>query len=174
MYKAVEKYEEELAKVNAGKDGLVIYGDIPKNVAELGAKLIKGKSTDIDKSRALYDFFWQNCSYEFYSGHVKSAEQTLNDLAGNCMDLANLYKSLAESVKLACEFRHANSVQFSDGTYAHWWCAVNVSGTIIGLDVSVACDPYNKTSTSKINQMFGFGNMEHPYPHSAIMVATTM
>jgi len=171
LQKAVQLYEEAREKADSGDDATGKMLNIPREVADLAAKLAQGKTTNYDKLKAFFLFCTGNMSYKFYYGHQQDAKTTLDKLSGNCMDLSYFFAALCSAQNIPYTFAHADSITFSDGgVYPHWWIecdgAEKNGGASAGIDP--ACGVENKSNTVRRDMFFGFAAGTHPYKHSTI------
>lgn len=86
-----------------GPDKLVPISGLP---AELAAKVTAGKSSTLDKARALYDYVFDNMKYDktgtgWGRGDVLYA---CDAKKGNCTDFHSLFISMARSEKIPARF----------------------------------------------------------------------
>ncbi|MBM7567421.1 transglutaminase domain-containing protein [Paenibacillus sacheonensis] len=141
----------------------VIDAAIPPNIEAAAAAVTKGKATDEQKARALYDWVGTRIAYDWdkandYTERGIWKEQTPTDTfasrKGVCIDVARLYSVMARSVGL--EVRVVTGVgETGDGGYGpHAWNEVKLAdagGAWIPLDATWASsgDWFNPEGFSK-------------------------
>lgn len=79
---------------------------ISPRVKELASKLTKGKTDTIEKARAIYDYVFQNVSYDkTIPGWGNGDTERVCDLkAGNCTDFHSLFISLSRASNIPAKF----------------------------------------------------------------------
>lgn len=90
-------------------------------------KAIKGKNTDYEKAKAIFEHVRDEYEYEFYSNSSKGAVGTIKAKAGNCCDLSHLIVSLARASGFPARYKHAQC-QYSSQVYGHVMAEIYVDG----------------------------------------------
>lgn len=102
----------------------VDYENAPKTVAK-AAELVSGKSTDLDKVQAVYDFVVKNIKYDkqlaatVKSGYLPVLDTVLEKKTGICFDYAALMAGMLRSQGIPCKL----VVGYAGQTY-HAWISV--------------------------------------------------
>ena len=102
----------------------VDYENAPKTVAK-AAELVKGKSTDLDKVQAVYDYVVKNITYDkqlaasVKSGYLPVLDTVLTKKTGICFDYAALMAGMLRSQGIPCKL----VVGYAGQTY-HAWISV--------------------------------------------------
>lgn len=123
-------------------DRLVPITGLP---AELAAKEVAGRSTDLERARGLYDYVFRTMKYEktgtgWGRGDVMYA---CNARKGNCTDFHSLFISMARSQKIPARFQIGFPLpadkQSSEVAGYHCWADFYVAGSgWIPVDISEA------------------------------------
>ena len=102
----------------------VDYENAPKTVAK-AAELVKGKSTDLDKVQAVYDYVVKNITYDkqlaasVKSGYLPVLDTVLTKKTGICFDYAALMAGMLRSQGIPCKL----VVGYAGQAY-HAWISV--------------------------------------------------
>ena len=102
----------------------VDYENAPKTVAK-AAELVSGKTTDLDKVQAVYDFVVKNIKYDkqlaatVKSGYLPVLDTVLEKKTGICFDYAALMAGMLRSQGIPCKL----VVGYAGQTY-HAWISV--------------------------------------------------
>lgn len=94
--------DEDLIKYLISNKWMVVYPDIKK----MAEDITKGKNTTIEKARAIYDYVFENVSYDktipgWGEGDTK---RVCIIKAGNCTDFHSLFVSLARGCGIPAKF----------------------------------------------------------------------
>ena len=103
-------------------------------------KLINGQNTKYNQCKAIFLHVRDNYDYNFHFGTQKSVDYVVNNRVGNCVELARVMMSLAESVKSELGVSHRfilANCDFHDGRYEHVWVQFQShTGSWINADAS--------------------------------------
>lgn len=96
---------------------------------EKAAALMKGKSSEVDKVAAVFDYVVSNTSYDYdlaktvKSGYLPNVDNTLSTKKGICFDYAALMTAMLRSQGIPCKL-----VIGYAGTIYHAWINVYITG----------------------------------------------
>lgn len=99
-------------------------------VVSKAAELVSGKSTELDKVTAVYNYVVDNFTYDnelaktVQSGYLPSVDKTLDSKKGICFDYASVMSAMLRSQGIPCKL-----VVGWAGTTYHAWINVYISGT---------------------------------------------
>jgi hypothetical protein len=97
---------------------------INEAIKKKARELTKGKSTILDKARAIFNFVRDKIGYKYYDNSIQGAGKTLLLGRGNCCDQTNLLVALCRASKIPARFSHGLNTYFylSGKTYGgHVW-----------------------------------------------------
>lgn len=97
---------------------------INEAIKQKARELTKGKSTILQKARAIFNFVRDSISYKGYNNSVQGAAKTLLVRRGNCSDQTNLLVALCRASKIPARFSHGLNTYFylAHKTYGgHVW-----------------------------------------------------
>jgi len=125
-----------------GPDRLVPVSGLP---AEIAAKEVAGKSTELDRARALYDYVFRNMKYD-KSGTGWGRGDTLwacDSKRGNCTDFHSLFISMARSQRIPARYEMGFSIptdkHAGEVLGYHCWADFYLNGTgWVPVDISEA------------------------------------
>ncbi|MDR1721668.1 MAG: transglutaminase domain-containing protein [Methanobrevibacter sp.] len=103
-------------------------------IINFAKSLISGKTTNISKATAIYNYVRDNIGYSFYYNSKYGAKKTLSIKQGNCVDQAHLLVALYRAVGLPARYVHTYSKFTSSGWVGHLWVQVLVDGTWTAAD----------------------------------------
>ena len=102
-------------------------------VVKKAAELMSGKTTDLDKVTAVFDFVVDNFSYDYnfakevqegkHTGYLPNVDSTLDSKKGICFDYAAVMAAMLRSQNIPCKL----IVGYAGSTY-HAWINVYVPG----------------------------------------------
>jgi hypothetical protein len=104
--------------------------DAPSNsqtIINLAKSITAGKTTELAKATAIFNWVRDNISYSFYYDTVKGALGTLSSRKGNCVDTTHLLVALNRASGIQTRYEHG-VCKFADGTFGHVWAQVYVNG----------------------------------------------
>lgn len=93
------------------------------------AELVKGKSTDVDKISAVFNYVVDNVSYDYdkaktvQSGYLPNVDTTLSTKKGICFDYAALMTAMLRSQNIPCKL----VIGYAGKTY-HAWINTYIEG----------------------------------------------
>ena len=110
-------------------------------------EITKGKTTDYDKAKALFEHALIEWDWVNYSNTSRGAVKTIQDGKGNCCDLSHAVVAMARAAGLPARYRHAQCKYKSSGSViGHVMAEIFVDGKWY------LCDPSSAGTT--------FGNHE--------------
>lgn len=110
-------------------------------------EVIKGKTTDMEKAKALFIYSLDEWEWENYANTKKGAVGTIKAKGGNCCDLSHALVAMSRAAGLKARYRHAQCKYIKSGSIiGHVMAEIYVDG------VWYLCDPSSSGTT--------FGNHE--------------
>ena len=97
---------------------------INEAIKKKARELTQGKSTPLQKARAIFNFVRDRITYKGYDNSVQGAGKTLLVGRGNCCDQTNLLVALCRASKIPARFSHGLNTYFylAGKTYGgHVW-----------------------------------------------------
>lgn len=142
IHPAAAKLSERERQRFLEPDRLVPVTGMP---AELAAKEVAGRSTDLDRARALYDYVFRTMKYD-KSGTGWGRGDTLwacDSKRGNCTDFHSLFISMARSQKIPARYEMGFSIptdrHSGEVPGYHCWSDFYLQGTgWVPVDISEA------------------------------------
>ncbi|WP_427052404.1 transglutaminase domain-containing protein [Paenibacillus sp. TC-CSREp1] len=116
----------------------VIDHNIPADIEQAAQEIVKGKSTDEAKARALYDWVGTRIQYDYGKvddyeqkgiWHEQTPQNTFDTRKGVCIDYARLYAVMARSQGLDVKVVTGLGYNGQGGYGPHAWNEVYVSDT---------------------------------------------
>lgn len=123
-----------------------------EQIVSLARQITKGKRTDEEKSKAIFDWMTHNISYDYdeYQKNMlqiyftyKSALETLNDKKGICMDYARLNAALHRAAGIEAK------IVYGDG---HAWNQVKLDGIWVDQDTTYGSGYTDETTHRFVQQ----------------------
>jgi len=102
-------------------------------------ELTKGKSTILQKARAIFNFVRDSIAYKGYDNSVQGAGKTLLVRRGNCSDQTNLLVALCRASKIPARFSHGLNTYFylAHKTYGgHVWGQILIGNVWYAADTT--------------------------------------
>ena len=102
-------------------------------------ELTKGKSTILQKARAIFNFVRDSIVYKGYDNSVQGAGKTLLVRRGNCSDQTNLLVALCRASKIPARFSHGLNTYFylAHKTYGgHVWGQILIGNVWYAADTT--------------------------------------
>jgi len=100
-------------------------------------KAIAGKTTDMEKAVALFEFARNEWEWEDYYNTAKGAKKVINCKLGNCCDLTHGLIALARSAGIPARYVHGPETYYPSGnTWGHVWAELYVDGKWYVCDAS--------------------------------------
>jgi hypothetical protein len=97
-------------------------------IKSLAASITKGKTSELSKATAIFNWVRNNISYSFYYNTRKGALGTLSSRSANCADTAHIMVALERAAGIPARYNHG-TCRFSSGHYyGHVWAQVYVNG----------------------------------------------
>jgi methionine-rich copper-binding protein CopC len=97
-------------------------------IKSLAASITKGKTSELSKASAIFNWVRNNISYSFYYNTRKGALGTLSSRSANCADTAHIMVALERAAGIPARYNHG-TCRFSSGHYyGHVWAQVYVNG----------------------------------------------
>lgn len=97
-------------------------------IKSLAASITKGKTSQLSKASAIFNWVRNNISYSFYYNTRKGALGTLSSRSANCADTAHIMVALERAAGIPARYNHG-TCRFSSGHYyGHVWAQVYVNG----------------------------------------------
>ena len=97
-------------------------------IKSLAASITKGKTSELSKATAIFNWVRNHISYSFYYNTRKGSLGTLSSRSANCADTAHLMVALERAAGIAARYNHG-TCRFSSGhNYGHVWAQVYVNG----------------------------------------------
>ena len=97
-------------------------------IKSLAASITKGKTSQLSKASAIFNWVRNNISYSFYYNTRKGALGTLSSRSANCADTAHIMVALERAAGIPARYNHG-TCRFSSGNYyGHVWAQVYVNG----------------------------------------------
>lgn len=120
---------------------------------KMAQRLVKDKSTDLEKVRVIYDFIVKNINYDeskakvVTSGYLPSIDATYNSGTGICYDYSSLFAAMLRSVGIPAKLMMGHK---SDLSKYHAWNQVYLSesGTWITIDTT-----YDATTATEVKMI---------------------
>jgi hypothetical protein len=97
-------------------------------IVSLAKKITNGKTTDLAKATAIFNYVRDNIDYDFYYDSKYGAVGTLNSKKGNCVDTSHLLIALTRASGIQARYVHGVCSFTSGSTYGHVWAEVLVGG----------------------------------------------
>ena len=140
----ISKYKNGINEKKASASSAYLKGtkNAPTNnakIKKLVKSLTKGKTTVVDKARAIFRYVRDNVRYDYYYGTKKGAVGTLNSKKANCVDQSHLLVSMFRTAGI--KTRYVQGIcTYSDGTFYHFWTQILIDGKW------VCADPVNSVN----------------------------
>ena len=97
-------------------------------IKSLAASITKGKTSELSKASAIFNWVRNHISYSFYYNTRKGALGTLSSRSANCADTAHIMVALERAAGIPARYNHG-TCRFSSGHYfGHVWAQVYVNG----------------------------------------------
>lgn len=118
----LKRFPQSELKKYISEDGFVVITDY---VRRLAARITKGKESEIEKARAIYDFLFERMAYDkslpgWGRGDV---ERACLLWSGNCTDFHSLFIAFCRACGIPAKFVIGVSVPKEDkGSYANYHC----------------------------------------------------
>lgn len=108
-------------------------------------EIIKGKTTDYDKAKAIFEYARDEWDYEGYNNTKYGAVKVIEGKQGNCCDMSHAIIAMSRAIGIPARYRHAQC-QYSSSVIGHVMAEIYVDGQWY------LCDATNNGNT--------FGNHE--------------
>ena len=109
-------------------------GEVSADIAQAAKQICQGKTSCLEKAKAIWKWCHDEMSYEGYSNSQKGAEGCFKDRAGNCCDHANVVVQMLKAVNVKCAYEHSGSCYNGRG---HVWAVAYCEGKWYRIDASV-------------------------------------
>jgi len=112
---------------------------INEAIKQKARELTKGKTTILQKARAIFNFVRDSISYKGYDNSVQGAGKTLLVRRGNCSDQTNLLVALCRASKIPARFSHGLNTYFylAHKTYGgHVWGQILIGNVWYAADTT--------------------------------------
>lgn len=119
--------DDSTATTGSGKrdDAQIKKYHIPEKLVSQALSLTDANKSDKSNLKSLFDWCYQNISYEGYGNSRYGALGTYNRRKGNCCDNANLMVAMARSVGIQARYVHA--AKSPGKPYGHVWAEYYVN-----------------------------------------------
>ena len=118
-------------------------------IINLANQITNGLTSEYDKSKALFEWVRDKCSYTFYYNTKYGAVNMATRQNGNCIDQAHLLNALARSLGIPARYAHAQC-EFTTMTVGHIWSEMYVNGKWITADPSSTRNTFGNMVNGKI------------------------
>jgi len=109
-------------------------GNVSADISKAAQQICQGKTSCLDKAKAIWKWCHDNMSYESYSNSEKGAERCFKERAGNCCDHAHVVVQMLKAVNVKCAYEHSSSCY---GGRGHVWAVAYCDGKWYRIDASV-------------------------------------
>jgi len=131
----------DYTNVSSSSDSGGYDGEVSADIAEAAKQICQGKTSCLDKAKAIWKWCHDNMKYESYSNSKKGAKGCFRDRAGNCCDHANVVVQMLKAVNVKCAYEHSSSCYGGKG---HVWAVAYCDGTWYRIDASVKSRGFNQ------------------------------
>lgn len=115
-------------------------GEVSADIAEAAQQICQGKTSCLEKAKAIWRWCHDEMSYESYSNSQKGAARCFKERSGNCCDHANVVVQMLKAVDVKCAYEHSDSCY---GT-GHVWAVAFCDGQWYRIDASVKSRGFNE------------------------------
>lgn len=109
-------------------------GEVSADIAQAAKQICQGKTSCLEKAKAIWRWCHDNMTYQGYSNSQKGAEGCFKDRSGNCCDHANVVVQMLKAVNVKCAYEHSGSCYDNKG---HVWAVAYCDGKWYRIDASV-------------------------------------
>jgi len=107
-----------------------------KAIKKLVKSLTKGKTSKVDKARAIFNWVRDNLGYSYYYDTKYGASKTLKYMRGNCVDHSHLLVSMFRTAGLKARYVHGVCKFSQSGTTGHVWTQVLIGKNWVCADAT--------------------------------------
>lgn len=118
---------------SSGSSGEDYSGEVSADIAEAAKQICQGKTSCLDKAKAIWKWCHDNMTYQGYPNSQKGAERCFKERSGNCCDHANVVVQMLKAVNVKCAYEHSGTCY---GT-GHVWAVADCGGKTYRIDASV-------------------------------------
>ncbi|MGN1090689.1 MAG: transglutaminase domain-containing protein [Huintestinicola sp.] len=112
--------------------------DADKLIKKKLAEITKGKDTNYDKVKAVYDWIIKNTSYDYGGyGNYLSCDCLINDKIGTCADYSFVFMAMMRYLGYDAKMVSGQTHTSNGGFTGHEWVEVTIGGTVYVFDPQV-------------------------------------
>lgn len=130
----------DYTNVSSSNDDGGYTGDVSADIAEAAKQICQGKTSCLEKAKAIWKYCHDNMTYQNYPNSQKGAERAFKEKSGNCCDHANVVVQMLKSVNVKCAYEHSTTCY---GT-GHVWAVAYCEGTWYRIDAAVKSRSFNQ------------------------------